>query len=297
MSVLDQVMDLKNRGISESEIIGSLKEQGISPKAINDALGQAQIKNAVSAETNYTGNPENLEPSIMMPERADELPTQGTEYDIEDLQPPTPSQYVGQGMRQGITTKEIPEQEYIPRSPAYAQAQYNPYQYGNQTEGYAPEGSEYQATGSDFNSADSMIEIAEQVFSEKVKSMQKDLDGFDEFKTITEAKVENVSERLKRIESAIDRLQSAILDRIGSYGSGLDSVKKEMAMMQDSFGKVVNTLADRREHHVTHTQHHHTQNTPTQTPTVQRIEKRTTVVHKSTKPKIVTKQKKTTKKK
>ena len=84
----------------------------------------------------------------------------------------------------------------------------------------------------------------------------------------------NISERLKRIESTIDGLQSAVLDKIGVYGSGLDSIKREMSMMQDSFGKVVNTLADKKENAQTHHIAHH------ENP-VQRIEKRTTVVHKS----------------
>jgi len=59
---------------------------------------------------------------------------------------------------------------------------------------------------------------------------------------------------LKRIETSIDRLQSAILEKVGSYGRGLDSVKKEMGMMQDSFGKMVGVLADKagEKHHVLH---------------------------------------------
>jgi DNA anti-recombination protein RmuC len=61
------------------------------------------------------------------------------------------------------------------------------------------------------------------------------------------------SERLKRIESTIDKLQLAILDKVGSYGKTLDSVKKEMSMMQDSFGKIVNKVADKTEkHHAEH---------------------------------------------
>ena len=37
----------------------------------------------------------------------------------------------------------------------------------------------------------------------------------------------------------MDKLQLAILDKVGSYGKNLDIVKKEMQMMQDSFGKVM----------------------------------------------------------
>ena len=67
----------------------------------------------------------------------------------------------------------------------------------------------------------------------------------------TETKIENISLRVKRIESISDKLQTAILEKIGSYGSNLESIKKEMSMMQDSFGKMINPLAERAEekHH------------------------------------------------
>ena len=44
MSVLDQVIALKNRGMAESEIAANLKEQGVSPGSITEALSQARIK-------------------------------------------------------------------------------------------------------------------------------------------------------------------------------------------------------------------------------------------------------------
>ena len=34
-------------------------------------------------------------------------------------------------------------------------------------------------------------------------------------------------------------MQIAILEKVGSYGQNLDSIKKEMSMMQDSFTKMV----------------------------------------------------------
>jgi len=56
---------------------------------------------------------------------------------------------------------------------------------------------------------------------------------------------------LKRMEKTIDKLQMAILEKVGSYGRGLESIKKEMIMMQDSFGKMVNPLSElaERKHH------------------------------------------------
>ena len=47
MGVLDQVVKMKTEGKSELEIISYLKNQGVSPKDIQNALSQSQIKDAV----------------------------------------------------------------------------------------------------------------------------------------------------------------------------------------------------------------------------------------------------------
>jgi len=51
MGVFDQVTSMQQDGINDSEIIRSLQEQGISPKEIQDALSQSQIKQAISEES------------------------------------------------------------------------------------------------------------------------------------------------------------------------------------------------------------------------------------------------------
>lgn len=269
MSVLEQVTELKNQGVPENEIINSLKEQGVSPKVINDALNQSRIKKAVSSENNGN-NSEEMEPSIMGPEKAEGLPTEGNISD-EDLTPPIPSAYNTMMVRSGPVTKEISD-EYVPQSASqqpnqYDYSQYQPQQYYQESYDYPPS----YGTQESVSDTDTLIEISEQVFSEKIKPLQKQIDEFNEFKTLMQTKFDNVSERLKRLESGIDRLQSAILEKVGDYGRGLDSVKKEMEMMQNSFGKVVNNLADNSEHKRTHSG-----TTPSHT-----IHKTTTVVHHS----------------
>ena len=80
------------------------------------------------------------------------------------------------------------------------------------------------------------------------------------------------------MESIIDRLQASILEKIGSYGQDLDSMRKEMSMMQNSFGKMINQVADSTERHKHHT--HHLQKNE-QNP--QHHEKHHIIVHKSRK--------------
>jgi len=281
MGVLEQVTELKNKGVPENRIVSSLREQGISPKDINDALSQSKIKSAVSA--NHSSD--EMEPSIMPPinSNAGGEAITGGDLSNEDLTPPPSFTKIPSAAQRnfGRMTKEVsdnPEEneEYVPQPQeenSYYQQSYAPYQ-----QEYTPqEAYEYQPspqTASNLDS-DTMIEIAEQVFSEKTKPLQKSIEDLTEISTLTQTKIENFSDRLKRLENTIDHLQSAILDKVGSYGSNLESIKKEMSMMQDSFSKIVNTAADNAEHK------HHAHHAETLSHTPQKIEKTTTVVHKS----------------
>src|SRR3989344_9589977 len=225
MGVLEQVMELKNKGVSDNEIIGILKEKGNSPKAISDALGQAKIKDAINSSKGE--NDEEMEPSVMGPERAEELPTEGSISD-EDLTPlpsglPSSMQqrsYVPMHQEEDEQGEEYvpqPQAEYSPQQyasqeqyPAYQQQEYAPQEYTQQE--YIPqEGYEYQqSTGA--TDTDAIIEISEQVFADKMKGVLNQLESLDEFKTLSGIKIENISDRLKRIEMSIDRLQIAILE-------------------------------------------------------------------------------------
>ena len=208
MGILEQVSQMKGQGMPEQEIISNLKQQGISPKKINDALSQSQIKNAVYSPQ------ETAEPSaeqIPMPEPQ----TSQTHYSPQ--------------------TQEMPQNANPPQPPeAYApkpQEEYAPPQEVYQQEAYG-----YPQEGYD---SDMMIEVAEQVFNEKIKKQEKQIDKIIDTQALLQTKTEYAVERLKRIESIMDRLQVAILERIGSYGKNLETIRKEMEMIEDSFTKIV----------------------------------------------------------
>jgi len=188
MGTLEQVQQMRNRGMPDEEIVNGLRNQGISPREIDDAMNQANVKDAV---------------------------TQGGDYEPEE--------------------DYSSEEEYAPQE-NYASQEYEE-QYPQENQSYE----NYSNTGSTEN----LIEIAEQVFSEKIKKLEKKLNEFNEFKTLAESKIDNFGDRLKRIETLMDQLQIKILDKVGSYGHDLSRTKKEMEMMQDSFGKMVNDVADK----------------------------------------------------
>jgi hypothetical protein len=50
MTTLDKVMQMQSQGMQDAEIVKKLRDEGISPKEIEDSFGQAKVKEAVSQE-------------------------------------------------------------------------------------------------------------------------------------------------------------------------------------------------------------------------------------------------------
>ncbi len=242
MAALEKVTQMKKRGLSDEQIIQKLRDERVSPKEIRDAMNQSQIKNAVSMN-------EEMEPSMMeAPSPEGEAPVPSQEVSDQNQFQPKKQEYQPEYTQGSYMpkTKEIPEEEvyapqqeeyYAPQPQQHQQQEYQPQDY---QQGYNPP---YQES----ISTDTIIEIAQQVFSESIKNIQKKIDEFNEFKTLSQSKIDNALERLRRIETIIDKLQISILERVGAYGKSLDDIKKEMSMMQNSFSKIVNPLVDQSE--------------------------------------------------
>jgi len=249
MGILDQVSQMRTQGYQEDQIIQELQDQGISPKAINDALSQSQIKNAISDQDNMDEyqNPTESNPEIGSPSHI-----RGKQYNpgVQEM-----------GNNMGQEVYDPNQEQYQDEDPGYSQQEYYPQEdYSGGGYGYS-QPQDYSAGG---GYSDTIIEVSEQVFSKKIKKIQRQLDDVIEFKALSETKIESFEKRLKRIEQVIDKLQISILDRIGSYGKNLDSIKREMSMMQDSFGKMINPLVEsnkRAAHHHSSPTHSFTSST------------------------------------
>ncbi len=245
MGALDLITQMKHQGVSDQEIMTALREQGISPKEINEGFAQSKIKNAVS-------NPQNKE--IIEEDLMETPPTSRHPNPSQNIYTPQtqeiqePNTYVPTPQQEPYAPTFQPQEEsYLPTP----QPQEEYYPQENYNEGYEDYNSEA--------STDTTIEISEQIFEEKIKKTSKKVTELNEFKNLAETKIENISQRLKRIETIIDKLQISILDKIGSYGENLGSIKKEMSMMQDSFGKLVGSAIRKKEHPTkkkTHTMTH-----------------------------------------
>lgn len=258
MAALERVNQLKKEGLKESEIISRLKEEGYSPMKINDALNQSKIKEAVSTNqnentTNTKGNPQMI-PSIMGNEQEEN-------NDSFDQRVPTPYENQNDNVpspQGGYTSSPSPEPQddysaytpqdtYTPQTPQ--DSNYGGYSdYGNYyDEGYSDEPANAYSPSANYSmSSDTMIEIAEQVFSEKMKKIEETIKELKEFKTIFTSKVEDIDSRLKRMEKYFDSMQVSIINKVGDFGKNINTLQKEVAMIEESFSKMVNDITDHK---------------------------------------------------
>ena len=232
MGQLEELKKMRDLGFTDKEISEKLRSNGYSEEKIKDVLNQEKIKNAISQKPDNNEEDNKLSPSILEEDyqapkkipKNDELlgkKKEGGFYYPKSKEIDSNGNHKEQNQQQ----KEQP-QNFFPQENT---------QEPEEQEFYQP--NEFQTSGLD---TDTTLEIAEQVFYEKIKPTQKKIEEFEQFRNLSEVKINNFSERLKRIEKIIDSLQTSILEKVGNYGEDINGIKKEMSMIEDSFGKVVN---------------------------------------------------------
>jgi len=310
MAVLERVMQLKDQGISEPQIIDSLKQEGIAPKEIDEALSQSKIKSALNTdEIPQPSAPSNIQENLAQPAGQSEVP-QAPQQPIQQtqMQPSmtaqNPIQETMSSMPMQTPTQQSMEfQEPMPTpqtqqiTPSYQPATM-PYTEQPPTESIpAPYQEQYEENYPEYQpqqpaDIETINDIAEQIAEEKNVHLKKQISSLVGFKEEINSEIQRMSDRLTKIEGVFNELQIAILGKIGNYGRDIQNIAKEMHITQDSFSKILNPLTEnikelkkitRKEspaHHETHTTSsvHHKPAT-----------------HKTTKHKKPAKKKKTTK--
>ena len=224
MATLDKVIELQKSGMSDTDISTQLQNDGVGPGEINDSLNQAKIKNAVSPPENAAQAPgQEMQASIMSnpPEQQAAAPTQPMAQEAPAQpaagQPPVPEVYPPQ--------EGAPQDAYYQDTPqAYSQQDY-----------YAPQG------GMD---TETISEIAEQVATEKLNEHKKKTGDMVSFRNSTEDKINDIDDRLKRIEATIDKLQQAIIGKIGEFGESNAMIHKDLDNLHGTVSKLMDPLID-----------------------------------------------------
>ncbi len=209
MAALDSVKKMKDQGLDEVQISQKLREQGVPPREIDEALDQSKVKSAVASYEDFSpADPQDS--SVFQPQLAEHASDDKIEIDP--------------GYKQQAPPLQPPQQQYDPQYDQ--QAQYPEYQYAEPLD------------------TEMIGEVVEQILEEKTEDMQKKLDELSKFQIEIQGRTDNLNDRLRRIESSIDRLQASVIGRVGDYGKNISDLKKEMQLTQESFSKVINPLSE-----------------------------------------------------
>jgi len=235
MSTLDRVIQMQQQGLSETQISTQLRNEGISPTEINNSLNQAKIKSAVSGPEQ--GMSQGMQASIMPIPGSESQAPRGVPQMQTQAQPqmqyqspppeiyPPQDQYGADAYGQQDYYQEQSQDDYYTQSPqAYSQDYYAP-----------------QAGGMD---TETISEIAEQVATEKLNEFKKKTGDIVSFKNNIQDKVNDIDDRLKRIETTIDRLQQAIIGKIGEFGESNAMIHRDLENLHGTVSNLMNPLID-----------------------------------------------------
>lgn len=229
MSVLEEVRQLKDQGMTDDQIVQMMRDKGVQYRDISEALAQTQIKAAVEQKDEpqvaYQAGQQVQDENMLQPSLlADAQAPQGTQAQYaqqeQQYQPqyyPGQDQQMPQAQNYQYQPQQQQEQQYAPTDAG--QQDYNQYSYPQSTE--------------------MISEIAEQIVAEKMSDLRKNIEKVIDFRTSSESKIQFIDERLKRLEKVIDTLQSSVLRKVGDYVTNVEDIKREIVETQKTFSKLV----------------------------------------------------------
>lgn len=232
MSTIEDVNLLQKEGKTEDEIRDSLEKKGIPSSIIEQAINQSKIKDAVSQNDNEY---DSKSQKTTMKKQGNLI--EETQNASETYNPPqTISEEEYQPSEQLYQPRQQPQQENQEPEPAipspYSQ-QYQPQDYSGSPEQQYQYQQQY-ASSPGFSS-DTVSEISEQIFDEKISLIKREVDKLSDLKSGVLTKIDYLDERLKRIEKTIDRLQLSVLQKVGDYVTNVEDIKKEIVETQKTF--------------------------------------------------------------
>lgn len=189
----NRVVQMQEQGMSDNDIINTLKNEGVSPKDISDSLAQARIKMAVSQED---------------------------------------------------PNSQQEQQQYSPQEQYAEQPQYADQQYAQQEGQYQEPYPEQQYADQNSMSIETMTEIIDRIIAEKLKDVNQKIKPVLDFKNKAEEDLQDLKERVKRIESSNDALQKAVIGKIGEFGQSTSMIHQDLENLHGTVSKLMNPLID-----------------------------------------------------
>jgi DNA-binding transcriptional MerR regulator len=203
-SPINKVLQLKEQGQANTDIIRILQEQGFSFQQISEALNQAQTKQSVEAQP----APTEMQPSVL--------------YDQE--QPATQEAEVNPSV-------PAPSQPQGPVFPTEVEPQFWPEQSTISS----------QALGS---TTEDVEEIAESIIAEKWQKVTEEIGDITSFKDKTSSDLEAIKQEILRVENRFENLQNSIFGKVKEYDQSVSDVSIEIKALGKLLSNIVTPLTN-----------------------------------------------------
>jgi hypothetical protein len=241
---------MQKQGKSDTHIITQLQNEGVPPAEVNDAINQAKVKNAVSPPEQAKPQPSGQAPETgpspapAPGEHPPAFPTASPSVvsaPIEAFPQQPPQAAPQQPEIYPPQPPQQPQQDYsVPQPPQQPEPPQQDY-YTPQPQGYSDQ-TQYPQSGN--YEADIISEIAEQIATEKLDDYKSTVGDLASFKNQIQNRTNDIDDRLKRIENSIDRLQQAILGKIGEFGESSAMIHKDLDNLHGTIAKLMNPIID-----------------------------------------------------
>jgi hypothetical protein len=201
---ITEVLQMKQKGLTNEQIIGELKNKSYSHAQIVSAMDQSEIKDVAVSEGNITNRPH--------------LESIKTENNMVLENAPSPSPETEK--RVPITTMQQPATMQSPSSAIQPEAQ-------------------MPAERPNFELVE---EIAESVVREKWEILLTNLGNINTWKDRTNHDIQAIKQEVLRTQQRFDNLQAAILGQVKDYGNSVKDMGAELQAIEKVLEKIVTPL-------------------------------------------------------
>jgi len=224
-----EVLNLKQKGLSEDEIFASLQRKGYSSESVQDAMAQGDVKVGVEQA-----------PGSQPPETPPEIPQ--NEQPSEQMQVSAMDQ-----PQQGEVPVPIPitdSKAYSGSQPEQVQQQKAPETVFPQEQGAAPAPPVIppQAGGMSDRSMEEMQSLVEEIIEEKWRDLLASMGDIGAWKTQVTEDSEAMKQEILRIRQAFENLQNAVVGKVKEYNTSIKDVNSEMQALEQVFQKILEPL-------------------------------------------------------
>lgn len=234
MALVDRISQMKKEGIQDPLIVKTLIEEGNPPASVSEAFSQIRTRSAISME-------EGMQPSIAS--QPSEIPSPSETEGMEMPEPVPAAQSAEEGMQPSMMQAQQEETSAMPaeygQTGAYQEQPYGQQQYAEPQ--YAEGGYSPQAVD-----IETVRDITKQVLEESLLKLKTQINEVMKLKTELKFEMQDMENRLKKVEDIIQQLQFSIIKKMGDYGEAISGISNEIKATQESFSKMINPILDKK---------------------------------------------------